>query len=400
MSALQAAPKRYRYTGKERDEETSLSYHGARYYAPWLARWTSCDPALLADGPNLYQYVRSRPIVYSDPGGTNGGLPKVEPIREGMIIGDYPGLSSRWKQATEKVLKRVYGGGTYEENLVRFQADIARMPHGSNTQKGTAVNFARRVFNSINAQFKKLVTLPAGTQVHHALPGEGVAGNPGKAIDPSHLEIATGQAAVPGSTHWRAHEANRLADQGVANPGREATQRMEAARGNAPPSEPPPKPAGEPPPKPGAAEAPAAPPSEPAPKAAPAADPAPPPPAAKPAPPPEPPAAPPAAPPEGAPPKVAPGEPPGVAPAEAPVGMLGKFGNVVRVAMPYANAALVGYVFITRGPKGVSEMVEETIALPFVVSYAMGKGAPKVVESRKPGCAKTDSCPNVFMGKR
>ncbi|HEX5554417.1 MAG TPA: SpvB/TcaC N-terminal domain-containing protein, partial [Chitinophagaceae bacterium] len=30
--------KRYRYTGKERDEESGLYYHGARYYAPWLAR--------------------------------------------------------------------------------------------------------------------------------------------------------------------------------------------------------------------------------------------------------------------------------------------------------------------------------------------------------------------------
>ncbi len=37
-------PKRYRYTGKERDEENDLYYHGARYYAPWLGRWTSCDP--------------------------------------------------------------------------------------------------------------------------------------------------------------------------------------------------------------------------------------------------------------------------------------------------------------------------------------------------------------------
>ena len=30
-----------RYTGKERDEETGLSYRGARNDAPWLARWTS-----------------------------------------------------------------------------------------------------------------------------------------------------------------------------------------------------------------------------------------------------------------------------------------------------------------------------------------------------------------------
>ena len=42
--------KRYRYTGKERDEESGFEYHGARYYAPWLARWTSPDPAGLVDG--------------------------------------------------------------------------------------------------------------------------------------------------------------------------------------------------------------------------------------------------------------------------------------------------------------------------------------------------------------
>lgn len=40
-------PKRYRFTGKERDEATGFNYHGARYYAPWLARWISCDPAPL-----------------------------------------------------------------------------------------------------------------------------------------------------------------------------------------------------------------------------------------------------------------------------------------------------------------------------------------------------------------
>jgi len=35
-------PKRYRYSGEERDEESGLYYHGARYYAPWLGRWISC----------------------------------------------------------------------------------------------------------------------------------------------------------------------------------------------------------------------------------------------------------------------------------------------------------------------------------------------------------------------
>ncbi len=33
-------PKRYRYTGVERDEESGFGYHAARYYIPWLARWS------------------------------------------------------------------------------------------------------------------------------------------------------------------------------------------------------------------------------------------------------------------------------------------------------------------------------------------------------------------------
>src|SRR5260370_27373015 len=58
--------KRYRYTGKERDEESGFYYHGARYYAPWIGRWTSCDPAGLVDGTNLYQYSHDSPVVSQD----------------------------------------------------------------------------------------------------------------------------------------------------------------------------------------------------------------------------------------------------------------------------------------------------------------------------------------------
>ena len=65
-------PKRYRYTGKERDTETGLYYVGARYYAPWLGRWTACDPAGLVDGPNRYAYVRGSPACYLDPTGFRG----------------------------------------------------------------------------------------------------------------------------------------------------------------------------------------------------------------------------------------------------------------------------------------------------------------------------------------
>jgi RHS repeat-associated protein len=62
-------PKRYRYTGMERDEESGFTYHGARYYASWLGRWTSCDPRGAVDGVNLYRYSRNEPTMLVDPSG-------------------------------------------------------------------------------------------------------------------------------------------------------------------------------------------------------------------------------------------------------------------------------------------------------------------------------------------
>lgn len=58
--------KRYRFTGMERDEESSLAYHGARYYTPWLARWVSADPAGPSGGLNLFAYAGQNPISSTD----------------------------------------------------------------------------------------------------------------------------------------------------------------------------------------------------------------------------------------------------------------------------------------------------------------------------------------------
>jgi len=63
------ARKRYRFTGAERDEESGLACHGARFYAPPLGRWASPDPAGAPDGPNLYAYARNAPLDLVDPGG-------------------------------------------------------------------------------------------------------------------------------------------------------------------------------------------------------------------------------------------------------------------------------------------------------------------------------------------
>jgi RHS repeat-associated protein len=70
VRSLTETPKRYRYVGMERDEESGLNYHGARYYAPWLARWISCDPVGVQDGLNLFLYCGGNPLNRLDRNGS------------------------------------------------------------------------------------------------------------------------------------------------------------------------------------------------------------------------------------------------------------------------------------------------------------------------------------------
>ncbi|OGJ46862.1 hypothetical protein A2229_00230 [Candidatus Peregrinibacteria bacterium RIFOXYA2_FULL_33_7] len=63
----------YLFTGKERDEEISLMYFGARYYDAEIGRWVSEDPIKVTEGRlvdpqglNMYSYVVNRPMVMVD----------------------------------------------------------------------------------------------------------------------------------------------------------------------------------------------------------------------------------------------------------------------------------------------------------------------------------------------
>ena len=98
-SVAEVSLKRYRYTGKERDTETGLYYYGARYYAPWIGRWTACDPIGIKDGPNLYAYCRNNPIVMHDPTGTDGQKP---PDTTGLSNTGWEEISRELHKAAEK----------------------------------------------------------------------------------------------------------------------------------------------------------------------------------------------------------------------------------------------------------------------------------------------------------
>ncbi len=79
-------PKRYRYTGKERDNESGFYHHQFRYYAPWLCRWISCDPIGIDDHINLYVYVHNNPVNTTDPLGLRSWR-KVAVIAAAVTVG-------------------------------------------------------------------------------------------------------------------------------------------------------------------------------------------------------------------------------------------------------------------------------------------------------------------------
>ncbi len=68
-SAREVSLKSSGFIAKERDATTGLHYIGQRYYASWLCRWISPDPAGDVDSPNLFIYAKNNPIVNLDPTG-------------------------------------------------------------------------------------------------------------------------------------------------------------------------------------------------------------------------------------------------------------------------------------------------------------------------------------------
>lgn len=105
-SGVEVSARRYRYNGKERDDETGLYYYGARYYAAWLGRWTAADPlGIGADGPGLYNYTRGSPVTLVDPSGTSSeDVSEYEGGEQGSHGG--PDNADKIKEDEEQLIQR------------------------------------------------------------------------------------------------------------------------------------------------------------------------------------------------------------------------------------------------------------------------------------------------------
>jgi RHS repeat-associated protein len=99
------AMRDYRFCGKENDDFTGLYYCAARYYAPWMGRWMSADPAGPEDVLNLFCYCRNNPVAFSDPEGLQPESGQVNHIAVTSIPDN---IRSR---LTASQLRQIEGGG-------------------------------------------------------------------------------------------------------------------------------------------------------------------------------------------------------------------------------------------------------------------------------------------------
>ena len=84
---------KYRFTGKEVDEETGHYYFGARYYDPRISLWYGVDPKA-EDGLDYspYIYTFNNPILFVDPNGEWPTPAEIKAFGKGMVKGAVIGV--------------------------------------------------------------------------------------------------------------------------------------------------------------------------------------------------------------------------------------------------------------------------------------------------------------------
>ena len=137
--------RRHRYTGKERDEETRLYYHGARYYACWLGRWTAADPVGTQGGMNLYAYAVSQPISFVDKSGT-APAPVEEDPYEGYYVPSVGESSDNYEFEDDVITVSAEEQAAYEQRL----AASRQIPKSWKPAKGQ-----RKTVEDVAAQVKE-----------------------------------------------------------------------------------------------------------------------------------------------------------------------------------------------------------------------------------------------------
>lgn len=169
-SSKGVSAKRYRYTGMERDEETGLQYHSARYYAPWLGRWTGSDPIGLGDGVNRYAYARANPGTTGDTSGL--AAPDAAPFSGSAVTGAPPeriGLLSLAAPFAYKKTGMFAGLGAKYDNPLKGSAIFTYLSSLSSKERTSQVHtlFSRQATSSTGGTASRVEVITAAANEYN-----------------------------------------------------------------------------------------------------------------------------------------------------------------------------------------------------------------------------------------
>ncbi len=152
--------KRFRFTGKERDEESGLNYHEARYYTPCLTRWINVDPLIFSvkfqsdKNPtllrNCYAGMGNNPIMFNDPTGCKEydnlgsyqkatGNQKLERGSKDWLTSDRENNTQQWQNANFVNLFNLRGKGYEEYTTISQRSDFYKWFDTVREQQGDTI---------------------------------------------------------------------------------------------------------------------------------------------------------------------------------------------------------------------------------------------------------------------
>ncbi len=115
----EVSQKRYRYCGKEKDNESGLYYYGARYYADWLCRFTAVDPRKdQYPFQNSYAYAANNPITFTDVNDEGPNDPEDEKIEANTFHTPNGGIVSLPRGSN------VYESDVYKSNVTMSDGNL------------------------------------------------------------------------------------------------------------------------------------------------------------------------------------------------------------------------------------------------------------------------------------